>query len=265
MRIIEDLPHVNSLSDPGKVSIAVGATQAKRITFRGDDGVVPVGTLELRLADIDILSDKVFLFEDFLGTSGLGTDAIKWTKTDTGTGTQVSDAADEVNGAVQLDILNTSEAEEATILWGDQLLLKAGQGLIMEFRVKLSILPTSGTKVVMGLGSNRNADPDSVANNAWFLAAGSGAILAESDDGTIDNDDVSTGITVLATEWHLYRIDASDADNVKFYIDGARVAAATTFKFGANKAQPYFQAFKASGTSVGTTLIDYVRITQNRA
>ena len=54
--------------------------------------------------------------------------------------------------------------------------------------------------------------------------------------------------------------------NVKFYVDGERVAAATTFDMSGYAAglQPIIQLQKAANTNVDSVVIDYVRIESKR-
>jgi hypothetical protein len=177
--------------------------------------------------------------------------------------------ADGLNGVVGLPLDSTSEAQESGLTWGDQRTLGLNQGLVFEARVAFSVLPTTGVAAVWGLAADKNATDDSVTENFWFRAQASGAILAESDDTATDNDDKATGITVVANEYRIYRIDCTVPTDIKFYIDGVRVAASTTFTAAGASAtlavQPYFHIDKASGTGVGTMIVDYVRVWQKRS
>jgi len=206
-------------------------------------------------------------YEDFLGSNGLkvATNGALWTVKDTGDATE-ADVADEVNGVVALTLAATSEKEEAGIYWGDQRTLKAGQGLFFEARVCVSVTPTLVAEASWGLASDYVEGIDNVASHATFKVDGSTAVVCESDDGSADRDDIATGVTAGTTDWRIYRIDATDASDVKFYIDGNRVASSTTFLVtGATLLQPYFYAYKASGAGLGTVKIDYVRVWQKRS
>ena len=79
---------------------------------------------------------------------------------------------------------------------------------------------------------------------------------------------VASGVTVGTTDWHIYRIDATNLTDVAFYIDGNRVNADNSINFAATGTlavlQPYLAAYKASGTGVATLTIDYVRAWMNR-
>ncbi len=174
------------------------------------------------------------------------------------------------NGQVELATDSTGEAQDAVLHQGDQRKFDVSLDLQMMFRAKLTALPTSGTTLVMGMANNHNLDKDTVAAAAWFRCQGDADVVAESDDTTNDNDDVATGITMEVDTWYTFRIDFTDLSDVKFYIDENQVAGGTTFDMSNLTAaeslmQPYFSLDKASGTSVGTLVIDYVRIWSERS
>jgi len=92
------------------------------------------------------------------------------------------------------------------------------------------------------------------------------AVYVETDDGTRDNDDVATGAT-LGTSYKEFVIDFTGGkSNVKFYIDGARVAASTTFDMSGYSSglQPIIQLQKAANTNVDAVSIDYVEVVCKR-
>ena len=100
-------------------------------------------------------------------------------------------------------------------------------------------------------------------------SASTTALVAETDDGTTDNDDVATGAT-LAAVYKSVKIDFTNGvSDVRFYIDGERVAAATTFSLAAITAgqnvQPIVQIQKASGTGVPSVTIAQITTQQRYA
>lgn len=140
----------------------------------------------------------------------------------------------------------------------------------MEMRVKIGASTfTSGSTLVFGLGSARDDTPDSVTANAWFRMEGANSttlVYAESDDGTTDKNDISTGVT-LGTTYKRFVIDFTGGkSNVKFYIDGERVCASTTFDMSAYSSglQPIIQLQKAANTNADSVVVDYVKIESNR-
>jgi hypothetical protein len=209
----------------------------------------------------------VTFYDDFLGTA-LREDEI-WSTVQVALNAAIAVVADAAGGQVSLGMDADNNAEDAVLYWGDQRGIDVSKQAVIEFRARVSVLPTLTAQFVLGLAGDHNLAKDSVAENAWFKFDGDGAALAESDDTTNDNDDVATGVTVLATEWHIYRIDFTDLADVKFYIDGARVAGDTTFDMsnlaGAELIlQPYFSLDKGADTGVGTLLLDYVKLWSNR-
>lgn len=168
-----------------------------------------------------------------------------------------------------LTLASTSEVENVCLHFGDALDFDIDLIQSIEMRVKLGAVFTTGSELVFGVGSARNDTTDSVAAHAWFKMVGANsttAVYAESDDGTSDNDDVATGAT-LGTTFKRFVIDFTGGkSNVKFYVDGERVAAATTFDMSGYSAglQPIIQLQKAANTNVDSVVIDYVRIESKR-
>ena len=165
-----------------------------------------------------------------------------------------------------LTLASTEEVENVCLHHGDALSFDIDLIQSIEFAAKTVATLDSATTIVMGVGSARADDPDTVAANAFFKLAGSNAIVCESDDGTNDNDDKATGLSLVAT-YRRFLIDFTGGkSNVKFYIDGQRVASSTTFDMSNYSAglQPIFQIQKTSDTNTDSLTIDYVRVTCKR-
>lgn len=165
-----------------------------------------------------------------------------------------------------LTLASTTEVENVCLHFNDALDFDIDLIQSIEFRAKVSAV-ASATTVVMGLGSARADDPDTVAANAWFKLAGSTSIVVESDDGTRDNDDKATGLT-LSTTYKTFVIDFTGGkSDVKFYVDGQRVAASTTFDMSGYSSglQPIFQIQKTSDANTNALTIDYVYVICKRA
>jgi hypothetical protein len=91
-------------------------------------------------------------------------------------------------------------------------------------------------------------------------------VYCESDDGTTDRNDISTGKT-LVTSFKKFVIDFTGGkSNVKFYINGARVCASQTFDMSAYSSglQPIIQIQKAANTNADSVVVDYVEIISHR-
>ena len=143
------------------------------------------------------------------------------------------------------------------------------RGLVFEARFCLNVLPTTGVVAAIGLCSSHNAAVDTVATSLWFRLDASGVITVETDDGTTETSRVSTGVTVVADEYVVARIDATDPADVRFYLDGEAVALETGFNVNATPTvalQPVARIGKESaGTGVGTIYVDSIRVAQNRS
>ena len=193
--------------------------------------------------------------QDFTTTPGEG----GWTVAETGT-TPTSLCITEDGGAAKLTLTSTSEAQIACLYLNDVLPLDLANLQFVEFVLKVAGID-SVTTLVVGVGVN-----------AWIRMQGSAsttALVAETDDGTTDNDDVATGAT-LAAVYKSVKIDFTNGvSDVRFYIDGERVAAATTFSLAAITAgqnvQPIVQIQKASGTGVPSVTIAQITTQQRYA
>lgn len=207
-------------------------------------------------------------YDDFFA-KGLQTTDV-WTAIDVSTSGDSTPliGADLANGVARFPLDVTSEAQESGFTFGNQRPFVLNQGLIFECRAALSTLPTLLSEAVWGLAGDKNAAADSVAEAIWFKADGNGAIVVENDDTANTNDDVSTGTTLTAGTYAIFRIDCTTITDVHFYINGARVASGTTFNMSTTaglKLQPYFHIAKASGAGLGVLDVDYVRIWQKRS
>lgn len=170
-----------------------------------------------------------------------------------------------------LTLAATNEIENVCLSFGDALDIDIDDIQRVEMRVKISASTfTSGSILAFGLGSARNDTLDSVTANAWFRMEGANSttlVYCESDDGVNDNDDKSSGVT-LGTTFKEFVIDFTGGkSNVKFYIDGQRVASTTTFDMSNYSAglQPIVQIQKAANTNANGVVVDYVKIVAKRA
>jgi len=208
--------------------------------------------------------------EDFLGDGVDPFDgSVKWHVVDVGDATEAI-VANSSNGQFLLHLAATNEAEDAVLYMGDNRNFDVGNGLIFEARIDMAVAPGTGVCAVAGLANAHNLAKDSVAAAAWFRWDASLVCKVETDDTTNDNDDVATGVTCVAGTYNIFRIDFTDLTDVKFFIDGARVASGTTFDMSnltaaEQQMQPYFSLDKANGTGLGDMNIDYVKIFSNRA
>lgn len=218
------------------------------------------------IQDFAIFEDDFFGADTF-ATAGQGS---PWAIADTsssGTPTYAT-VSPSATGELALTLASTSEVENVCLSFGDKLCFDIDNIQRFEARVKVSSM-TTGSELVFGLGSARNDTQDSVANNAWFKMVGATsttALVVETDDGTNDYDDKATGAT-LSTTYKKFVIDFTGGkSNVKFYVDGVRVAASTTFDMSnaTSSLQPIIQIQKAANTNVDAVTIDYVKVVCKR-
>jgi hypothetical protein len=195
-----------------------------------------------------------------------------WTIADTSSaGTPTYLCITEDGGAAKLTLAATSESENVCLYFNDVLPLDIASLHRIEFVAKVAGID-SVTTLVFGLGDARNDTPDTVATNCWFRMEGSVStsnIVVESDDGVTDNDDKATGST-LAAVYKKFLIDFTNGiSDIRFYIDGERVAAATTFSLAGitsgQNVQPMIQLQKASGTGVPSITIAQITTQQKYA
>jgi hypothetical protein len=144
--------------------------------------------------------------------------------------------------------------------FGDKLQLDIDSLIEVEFRVKTVATLDSATTLVFGLQSNRNDNTDSTTNNAQFKLVGDNNVVVETDDGTTDNDDKATGKTLVASFKRFVISFAAGKSDVRFFIDGDRVASATTFSMAAatGQLQPFVQIQKTSDNNTDSVSIDYI-------
>ena len=188
-----------------------------------------------------------------------------WTVADTSAaGTPTYLCTTEDGGAMTLTLASTSEAENVCMYLNDVLPWDLAQLEYVKFVAKVSGID-SVTTLTMGVGSARNDTPDSVTVNAWFRMEGSAStsnVVVETDDGSSDLDDKATGQTLSST-YKTFVIDFTNGiSDVRFYIEGERVAASTTFTLASITAgqnvQPIVQIQKASGTGTPAVSIAMV-------
>lgn len=208
--------------------------------------------------------------DDFFGTSATfptsADPATPWLAVDTssaGTPTYVRNA-----GAAVLTLASTSEVENVCLAHGDALSFDIDDIQRCEMRVKVSGC-TSGTSISWGLASARNDDPTAMTALALFRMVGATSttdVTVETDDNVTDTAPVSTA-TALSTTYKRFVIDFTGGkSNVKFYIDGVRVAASTTFTMAGYSAglQPFIQIQKTSSANTDAVTVDYVKIVAKR-
>lgn len=135
-------------------------------------------------------------------------------------------------GAPGLQLTATSEAQCVDLLSVDRVALSSNP--IAEFVIRLAANgSTSAVDLNLGLANGTSTtDADAITESAFFhIDGGALDVFAESDDGTTEV--AATDTTVNITEGSAvanrmeFWLDARDPSNVRYFIDGAEVLAAT--------------------------------------
>ena len=174
-------------------------------------------------------------------------------------------AATGATGVVNL-LMDTgqNEAQDSGIYWADQTPLNPYNDLQIEFRLALVDAIGGNTTAMWGVEGAHNVDGDTVAESAWFRVTGDQVLLTESDDTTNDTSTTSA-ITLVASEYHIFRIDFGDMTDVKFFMDGTRVNAGTAHDMTNLTAaeamfQPIIKLDHGAVQQAGSAYLDYVAI-----
>lgn len=102
-------------------------------------------------------------------------------------------------GSMDLVLDATNEVQSACLYQGNILPFDIDELRRVSFVVKLTAALNAAIQGAFGVASAQNATLDTVAEAAWFHFNGSNALLVETDDGTNNNDDVATGVTLSTT------------------------------------------------------------------
>jgi hypothetical protein len=210
------------------------------------------------------VQDYVTGGDDFMGGATIAATVGEgvWKITDTsaaGTPTYTKDAAAH-GGVVTLAHDATAEVQNVCLDFGDKLQLDVDQLIDVEFRIRTVAVLDSATTLTFGLQSNRNDNTDSTTNNAQFKLVGNNSVVVETDDGTTDLDDRATGRTLVASYKRFVISFATGKNDVRFFIDGDRVAASTLFTMAAatGQLQPFVQLQKTADNNTDSVSIDYI-------
>lgn len=180
----------------------------------------------------------------------------------------VAPIANYSGGAMRLAIDATSEKQEATLYGNDVLNWDMTKSAVFEARISNHVLPSAAAvEMAFGLHSVWIDGPDNASYYADFEQLASGVVNFRTKDG-VNTFSNASPITMVADTFHIFRIDATDPTNVRFFIDGNEVSTHGQMSFAATGAnailQPYFTVYKASGVGVGTLDIDMIQVGMNR-
>lgn len=172
-------------------------------------------------------------------------------------------------GGIRLALASTNEIENLCLYFGDVLSFDIDEIVRCWIIAKTIATLDSATSLAFGLASARNDAIDSIAHAALFRCIGDNNVVVETDDGTNNNDDVATGITLGAT-WKRFEINFAERNttmeppsvslgrksNIGFYAandNGSlrRVASGTRFDMSnySGGLQPFIQLQKTADTN----------------
>ena len=224
------------------------------------------------------LIEYYFRGEQALAAAGSGAGG-PWVKADTSSAGSPT-VGGLLGGGLRMLLASNTEVENLCVYHGDVLSFDIDDIVAAEFAVKTVATLDSATSIAFGLCSARNDDPDSLTAHASFRCIGSNAVVVETDDGTNDNDDVATGLTI-GTGWKRFRMDFASRNttmeppsvskgrksNIEFYGSNdngslRRVASGTRFDMSnySSGLQPYFQLQKTSDNNTDNLDILYCAI-----
>lgn len=147
---------------------------------------------------------------DFRGALAIPTtaDGGPFVKADTSAGGSPT-VSGLAGGGVGLALDSTNEAQNLCIFMNDVLPFDIDDIISCEIIAKTVASLDSATQLAFGLISARNDAIDSITEAAVFRCIGTNDVVVESDDGTNNNDDVATGLTLGAT-WKRFAINFAE-------------------------------------------------------
>ena len=201
-----------------------------------------------------------------------------WVKKIVGSGPPTATIpSNSVGGQLQVALVSTSEAEEASVYFNDSTSIPTlgtsiGQA---EWRSQLGVAPTLSAQAFLGLGSAWVGGPLNLARYIGFLWNGSAGLSLISKDGNGDTYSLpatpigGSAITTDTTLFHIYRVDWSNQADVRFYVDGNPVNAPNTVVWNPSSTangvlQPWHTVYKASGAGLATLNVDKIDVFANR-
>ncbi len=163
-------------------------------------------------------------------------------------------------GALVAQHTATSEVQTAGVDWADNVLIPATANWKYEAVAKISAV-AANTVYVFGMASAFNATLDDVTTSAWFRVDGNDlSLFAEADDGTVDTNDLDTGIDLVADTYVYLAIECRNGV-VAFTVNNLEVARIPAAAFtAAMLLQPVAYVQKAANNGVKALSLKWWRI-----
>jgi hypothetical protein len=225
---------------------------------------------------LDVVGASAKFYDDFLGKYENVYDAAAnsagiWTEKITGAAPPTAVMLDSAAGGVMsFNLTADNQKQEAGIYFADYENFNIDKGVIAEFRAAVHTTPTGQAELYFGLANAYVEGPIAEADagptvHALFCYDGAITPTVHTDDTSNDNNAKSTGVTSVLDTYEVFRIEILSAADVRFYIDGTRVASSTTFDMSTGSdvvLQPFIMAHKETGVGVGALYVDSVKVWQ---
>lgn len=221
-------------------------------------------------------NDYLNFFDDFLGDYPANTTAMTangWSKVETnGSGVTSSDQA---NGVLTFAFDAVAEAATA-VLYMINNPFDIDDAPIVDFRLAIyDIGDDAALDINFGIANDTHAtDADVITESAFFHLDGTSlALVLESDDGTEEQGDVATGVTLVDDTFYDFRVDMTDKTSVTFWykavtaVAWTQLAAATTFNMenATSTLTPMVHVEKTSNDTLADVRLDFISFTATRA
>ncbi len=273
-----------------RYAIAAGAISQYAVVYAAAEGkYAGSGTLRLGIAltaatadgdQFELLPDDfndgadsfegpIVFDQDFVGDyPAAGTAmAAPWTKTETNGLGVVSQGT--TNGVLTFAFDAVAEAATSA-LYMAAMPFDIDNHPIAEFRLAVfDIGDDAAVDINFGLASGTHAtDFDSVSQYVAFHLDGTDlSVKARSKDGTTTVADTDTTVDLVDDTYAIFKIDATDKEDVKLYINGTRVLSSTTFTLAAysGRLTPIVHVEKTSNDTTADVRVDRIRVICDRA
>lgn len=255
---------VDDVANENFVGIALNAAS-------GDGSIIEVlaFTQTSALDQLGAIDGNLVIDDDFIGdfpAAATALDGQSWTKVETNGLGVIS--SDEANGVLKFSADAVAEAATAT-LFLENSPFDIDKSPIFECRLAVfDIGDAAAVDIDFGLASDDHAtDFEAIATFAAFHLDGTDlSVKCHSDDGTTDTAAVDSTVDLVDNTYANFKIDVSDKADVKFYVNGTRVCAATTFDISAytGTLTPIVMVEKTSDDTTFDVRVDRIRVQGQR-
>jgi hypothetical protein len=221
-------------------------------------------------------NDYLSFFDDFIGDYSANATAFTangWSKVETnGSGVTSVDVA---NGVLSLAFDAVAEAATSALYMANNP-FDIDDGPIVDFRLAIfDIGDTADVDINFGIANDSHADDaDSITESCFFHLDGTDlSLLLESDDGSAEQGDIATGVTLVDDVFYDFRVDMTDKASVTFWykavtaVAWTQLASGTTFVMSnaTGTLTPIIHVEKTSNDTTADVRVDFISFTAARA